>query len=226
MKYKVNFELDFKRNPYKGKLIVFEGIEASGKTSQAKRVAKILSKNGKVFLTKNPTDGEIGSFIRKEILAGNKKHFPPVSYQYLFAADRVIQQYDLIKRLKRGETIICDRYLWTSVAYGIADRENTDYKNWEKLSVVALSLLSMYYQFIMPDLTIYLDVSLKESLKRISKSAKHTEIYDNNKMNIKIKKGYDWLLKNFSKEIKVVNGEKPLDELTNDLVELIGKIIK
>lgn len=226
MKYKVSFDLDFKRNPYKGKLIVIEGIEASGKTSQAKIISKILSKNQKVFLTKNPTDGEIGSFIRKEILSGNKKHIPPVSYQYLFVADRVMQQFDLIKRLKKGETIICDRYFWSSVAYGIADRVGTDYDNWEEFSLVALSLLSMYHQFILPDLTIYLDISLKESLKRISKSAKHTEIYDNHKANIKIKKGYNWLLKTFPKEITVINGEKPLDELTDEIVELISKITK
>lgn len=82
----------------------------------------------------------------------------------------------------------------------------------------------MYHQFILPDLTVYLDISLQESLKRISKSAKHTEIYDNHIMNIKIKKGYDWLLKTFPKEITIANGEKPMDELTDEIVRLIEKI--
>lgn len=226
MKYHVAFDLDFKRNEYPGKFIILEGIEASGKTTQVKRLGEILSKTEKIFVTKNPTDNEIGSYIRKEILSGNQRHIPPVSYQYLFAADRVIQQLDLIERLKRGETVISDRYLWSSVAYGIADREGTDFENWEEVSVTALSLLSMYHQFILPDLSVYLDVSLEESLRRISGSAKHTEIYDNHQMNIKIKKGYDWLFKTFPNEITVVNGEKPLDEITNEIVELIGKIQK
>lgn len=226
MKYKINFELDFLKNPYKGKFIVLEGIEASGKSTQAKKLVEILSKNKKVFLTKNPTDGIIGSFIRKEILAGNKAQLDPVSFQYMFAADRVMQQINIIKHLKKGDIVISDRYFWTSVAYGIADREGTDYEDWKEVSVIALSLLSMYHQFILPDLTIYLDVSVKESLRRISKSAKHTEIYDNHKANIKIKKGYDWLLKTFPKEITVINGQKPLDELTKKLVELISKIKK
>ncbi|MGA2911563.1 MAG: dTMP kinase [Candidatus Levyibacteriota bacterium] len=226
MKYRVTFDLDFKQNEYPGKFIVLEGIEASGKTTQVKRLGEILSRTQTTFTTKNPTDNEIGTYIRNEILTGNKKHIPPVSYQYLFAADRVIQQVDLIERLKRGETVISDRYFWSSVAYGIADREGTDYTNWEEVSVTALSLLSMYHQFILPDLSIYLDVSLEESLQRISGSAKHTEIYDNHQMNIKIKKGYDWLFKTFSNEIIVLNGEKPLDEITAEIVELIRKIQK
>jgi dTMP kinase len=226
MKYHVTFDLDFKRNNYSGKFIVLEGIEASGKTTQVKRLGEMLSKTQTVFTTKNPTDNEIGTYIRNEILTGNQKHIPPVSYQYLFAADRVIQQFDLIEKLKKGETVVSDRYFWSSVAYGIADREGTDFENWEEVSVTALSLLSMYYQFILPDLSIYLDVSLEESLRRISGSAKHTEIYDNHRMNIKIKKGYEWLLRTFPNEITLLNGEKPLDEITAKIVELVGKIQK
>ncbi len=224
MKYHVAFDLDFKRNPFPGKFIVFEGIEASGKTTQTKKIVELLAKTQKVFVTKNPTDGEIGTFIREEILTGNKKHIPPVSYQYLFAADRVIQQGQVIEKLKKGITVVCDRYFWSSVAYGIADREGTDYENWEEVSVVALSILSMYHQFLLPDLSIYLDVSLAESARRISDSAKHTEIYDNHSMNIKIKKGYDWLFKKFPNEITVIDGEKPGEEVTREILNLIQKI--
>jgi dTMP kinase len=226
MKYHVSFDLEFKKNIYPGKFIVLEGIEASGKTTQVKRLAKILSNKGKIFTTKNPTDNEIGTYIRKEILAGNKAHIPPVSYQYLFAADRVIQQQELIDHLKRGETVICDRYFWSSVAYGIADREGTDFENWEEVSMTALSILSIYHQFILPDLTVYLDVSVEESSRRMKGSIKHTEIYDNHQMNIKIEKGYDWLLENFKNEIIRIDGEKPIDKMTEEIVKLVEQIKK
>jgi dTMP kinase len=226
MKYHVAFDLDFKRNTYPGKFIVLEGIEASGKTTQVKLVSEIITNTQKIFVTKNPTDNEIGAYIRNEILSGKNKNVPPIAYQYLFVSDRVAQQIDLIERLRKGETIISDRYFWSSVAYGIADREGTNYENWEEVSMTALSLLSMYHQFILPDLSIYLDVSLEESLRRISGSAKHTEIYDNHKASIKIKKGYDWIRKTFPKEITVLNGEKPLDEITKEIVELVSKIQK
>ena len=222
LKQHVEFDIEFRRNNFSGKFIVLEGIEASGKTTQVLRLGKALPD---VFLTKNPTDGQIGSFIRKEVLGGHTD-IPPVAYQYLFAADREIQQQEIIKHLKEGKTVISDRYFWSSVAYGIADREGMDYENWENVSLVALSLLSMYHQFLLPDLSIYLDISVEESSRRIKGSEKHTEIYDNHNMNLKIEKGYDWLIKKFPREISVINGEKDEEEITQEILKLIGKTNK
>ena len=218
------FNLDFKRNKYPGKFIVLEGIEASGKTTQ---VARLGNKIPDAILTKNPTDGEIGSFIRREVLGGKTK-IPPVAYQYLFAADRQIQQSEIENLLSKGKTVISDRYLWSSVAYGIADREGLDYKNWENVSLVAFSALSMYHQFLLPDFTIYLDITLSESLKRIKGSSKHTEIYDNHKMNIKIEKGYRWLIQKFPREFVIVDGDgkRTEEEITEEILGLIKKIEK
>ena len=101
-----------------------------------------------------------------------------------------------------------------------------DYENWENVSLVALSLLSMYHQFLLPDLSIYLDISVEESSRRIKGSEKHTEIYDNHNMNLKIEKGYDWLIKKFPREISVINGEKDEEEITQEILKLIGKTNK
>lgn len=225
MKYHVEFELDFKRNKFPGKFIVLEGIEASGKTTQVKKLGDRIKD---AVVTKNPTDdNEIGVFIRNKVLAG-KTDMPPVAYQYLFAADRAIQQAQIMELLKKGKTVISDRYLWSSVAYGIADRQDLDYKNWEEVTLVAYSALSMYHQFLLPDLTIYLDISLDESLRRIKGSQKHTEIYDNHEMNTKIQKGYKWLIKRFPKEFTIVDGDgdKKPEEITNEILKLINGIKK
>lgn len=218
-KYHVEFDIDFKRNEYPGKFVVIEGIEASGKTTQAKLVAEILGKEKSVFSTKNPTDSFVGDFIRQSLLAG-KVRIPPISLQYLFGADREIQQQEIIERLKKGEIVISDRYFWSSVAYGAADIK-TDYDNAMNLSLTSFSLLSMYHQFIVPDLTFFLDISLDEALKRLSSSEKHTEIYDNKEMNIKVKKGYDWLIQKFPEEFTLIDAEKPVDEV---MKEILGKI--
>lgn len=222
MKYHVSFDLDFKRNIYPGKFIVLEGIEASGKTTQ---VAKLGEKFPNAVLTKNPTNSQIGTLIRNEVLGGHSK-IPPVAYQYLFAADREIQQEEIIGYLKDGKTVISDRYFWSSVAYGIADREGLDYEDWENVSLTSFSILSMYHQFVLPDLSIYLKISLEESLRRIQGSEKHTEIYDNPKMNVKIQKGYQWLLEKFPEEFKVLNAELSEEDLTTQLQKLIEGINK
>lgn len=220
MKQHVSFDLDFRRNEFPGKFIVLEGIEASGKTTQ---VRKLGEKFPDAVLTKNPTESQIGKLIRNEVLGGHSS-IPPVAYQYLFAADREIQQEEIIGYLKEGKTVISDRYFWSSVAYGIADREEMDYEDWENVSLVAFSILSMYHQFVLPDLTIYLDISLEESLRRMEGSAKHTEIYDNHEMNVKIKKGYKWLLEKFPEEFKVISAEKSEEKLTEELVSLVSSI--
>lgn len=219
--YHVEFDIDFKRNSFPGKFIVLEGIEASGKTTQ---VAKLLEAFPDAILAKNPTDGEIGKFIREEVLGG-RTDIPPVAYQYLFSADREIFQQQLIELLKDGKTVICDRYFWSSVAYGALDKEDLDIENLEEVSLVSLSILSMYHQFLIPDITIYLDVSLEESLKRLKGSEKHTEIYDNHQTNIKVKKGYEWLLKKFPEEITVVEANGSIDEIHKNVVEKVKKIL-
>ena len=132
--YHVEFDLDFKRNPYPGKFIVLEGIEASGKTTQANILEQ---KFPDAFHNKQPSGNEIGRFIRERVLGG-KTDIPPVAYQYLFAADREINQQEIISALKEGKTVISDRYFWSSVAYGIADRSDTNYENFEEVSLVAL----------------------------------------------------------------------------------------
>jgi len=206
MKYHIEFDLDFKRNPYPGKFIALEGIDGSGKTVEAKLLAKTLTKQGKtVFLTKNPTDSPLGKFIRK-MLQG-KVVIPLVSFQYVFSADRQIQQLEIIEHLKKGHYVISDRYFWSSVAYGVADKEDVDYDNSAKQEVIAQSILSMYNQFIVPDITFYLDASIKTGLSRRHDSSKEKELYENNDKLKKIEKGYKWLLQQFPKEFTVINAE-------------------
>ena len=62
-----------------------------------------------------------------------------------------------------------------------------------------------------------------QSLKRLQGSEKHTEIYDNHQTNIVVKKGYEWLIKKFPEEITVINGEKPIEEVTREVIEIIEK---
>ena len=216
MNYHIEFDLDFKRNTYPGKLIALEGVDGSGKTIQTHLLAKALKKKGKkVFLTKNPTDGPLGKFIRKALQG--KVDLPLVSFQYLFSADRQIQQLEIIEHLKKGEVVISDRYYWSSVAYGIADKEGINYEDTVKLEMIAQSVLSMYNQFIVPDITFYLDVSIKTGLSRRHDTDKEKELYENTGKLVKIKEGYDWLLEQYPKEFIKINGERSIEEVQTDL---------
>jgi dTMP kinase len=220
MKYHVSFDLDFKRNSYPGKLIAIEGIDGSGKTVQAHLLAQNLENMGKkVFLTKNPTDGEIGNFIRKALQG--KVDVPLVSFQYLFSADRQIQQLELIEHLKKGEIVVSDRYFWSAVAYGVADKDSVDYKNIALFQLIAQGALSMYHQFIVPDNTFYLDVSVQTGLFRRHDSTKEKELYENTEKMQKVEKGYQWLLQEFPKEFTVIDAEKPIEDVQKDILKAL-----
>lgn len=221
MKYKVSFAIDFKRNKHKGKFIALEGIDGSGKTLQTEKVVSLLKKKGyKVISTKEPTDRVIGKFIKKDILTGKVK-LPPVAIQYIFSADRSDHQKEIEDYLKKGYVVVTDRYFWSAVCYGIADLDQiADYY------LTVLSVLSPYNRFITSDATFFLDIPLKTALQRIGKSDKHNEIYDNEKKLKKIKKAYDFLIKRFPKEFIVVDGNKTVDEVTQDLVKRIERKLK
>lgn len=210
--YHVSFDIELLKNQYPGKLVVLEGIDAAGKTTQGHEIVDHLSKLGKkAVFTKEPTDHEVGRLIR-DVLQGKLK-MPLVSFQYLFAADRQIHQEEIIDFLKQGITVVSDRYFWSGVAYGMATKEDITDRD-----LVAQSILSMYHQFILPDQTFYLEVSPNTAIERLSKMHKVKELYEKKDRLTKIHRGYEWLVKKFPKEIISINGEKNVREVTKEIL--------
>lgn len=226
MKQKVNFEIELKENLYKGTYIAVEGIDGSGKTTQAKILADYFkSKGKKVILTREPRKkGLIGDLVHKVLLGKTDMH--PKAFQYLFTADRVMHYEDVIvPALKKGNVVISDRCFWSAIVYGILDRAHGKYdlKEAEQI-LISQSILSMYHQFIIPDYSLYLKISLETSLKRIKEKHKsdQKEIYEDKKKLEQVIKGYNWLSKRFKDKIITINGEESVDEVTKNLFKRIN----
>lgn len=223
MKYKVDFEIDLKRNPYKGKYIAFEGIDGAGKTVQAQKVQEYLEKRGKkVWNIHEPTRADaIGDLIHDFL---NKKvKLTPQTIQYLYSADRIEQLENFtIPLLESGDFVLSQRCFWSSIPYGLIDRANgkVDFSSSENL-LVALSILSMYYQVMTPDITFYLKISPETALERLKQTG--TKEYYDSKLR-PISQAYDWLVKQFPKEFVVINGEQSEDEVTKEIINIIGNI--
>lgn len=225
MKYQLNFAIDFKRNTSAGTYIVVEGIDGSGKTTQVKALTAFYESQGKeVISVREPrkNEGLIGELIQK-ILHG-KTNVPPVAFQYLFSADRAMHHAEVIlPALESGKTVISDRCFWSSVPYGIMDRDGDvtdEIGNW---LLVAQSILSFYHQFTIPDYTFYLDVPLEVALQRLNQSSDVHEIYEDKKQLQKTIQGYDWLLKNFPKEFIVIDATESVEEVTEEILSVISK---
>lgn len=216
MKHHISFDLEFRTNPYPGKLIVIEGVDGSGKTTQAKEVVKRLNKEGyNAAYTKEPTDDIIGAFIRQDFLSG-KRPLHPLAFQYLMNADRVMHMEKMEGFLKKGMIIIMDRYFWSSVAYAMSDIEAP--KDWY---LTAFSILSFYHQFIIPDYSFFLKVSPATALSRIDQSGKHNEIYDTAEKLPKIEKGYEMLREKFPEVFTLIDGDRQQEVITEDILRHI-----
>jgi dTMP kinase len=222
--HKVNFNLELLKNPYKGTYICIEGIDGSGKSTQVRRLTKYLESQGKkVIHTREPRKkGVIGDLVHKVLLGSTK--MDPKAIQYLFAADRVLHYNDVIvPELKKGNTVISDRCFWSAPVYGIVDRNDTYKGNTGNQLLVALSILSMYHQFFVPDYNIFLDISLKTSLSRLKAKDDQKEIYEEKAKIEKVIQGYQWLIKEFKEEFILVDGERPEKEVTEKIIEIFEK---
>ena len=171
MKYRIEFDIDLLRNPYKGLYIAFEGIDGSGKSTQLARLEEYLKNKGKeVVVTSEPRKkgSNVGILIHQVLKS--KIKIPSASLQHLYTADRIINHKEIVEpALKSGKIVLSHRCLWSNVPYGLLDRGITNFNSVDtKLINITQGLMSMYHQFIIPDITFYLKVSVETAMKRIS----------------------------------------------------------
>ena len=117
--------INLKENKYKGKLIVFEGTDGSGKTTLINMSSEYLSDkygNENILLTKQPTDmSRKTKLFQKMMYCANHEEINYRAVQLLTLSDRIQHNYEEIKpALKDGKIIICDRYIYTSIANMLA----------------------------------------------------------------------------------------------------------
>ncbi len=200
-----------RKNSYSGKFIVFEGLDGSGKTTQAKLLAAFLKLNKyKVLSTKEPT--KKNKFGRKAYsILKHKMRVSPLELQKLFTKDREWHLKNVIEpALKKGKFVICDRYFFSTFAYGGIDLKM------EKL-------IKLNDNFLMPDLTFYIDVSPGECMRRILKRQKKskTEFFEKEKKLKIVYNNYKLLKNNFP--IKFINGEREIREISRDIQRILKK---
>jgi dTMP kinase len=203
-----------KRMPF----IAFEGLDGSGLSTQAFELKKWLEKKGyEVYLTKEPTDGLIGSLIRgvlrKELIVDSE------TLALLFAADRMLHTKSIIKLLDEGVIVISDRYRLSSYAFQSMEID----LDWIK---------KINERSITPDLTFIIDTPPLICVRRIQKQRFHIELYEEIEKLEKIREVYHTLAGEESNTF-LIDGNRPVKSVSaeifknvNDLKILKGLITK
>jgi len=157
------------KNSYLGNFIVFEGLDGSGKSTQAELLLSYLKKKGKkAHLTSEPTRYLIGGLIKSFVTHDWKS--TPECLQLLFAADRAHHlNKEIIPLLKKGVIVISDRYFLSSLAFGALEVKDGDW------------LFDINKKFILPDLTIILKVKPKTCVQRMAKEKFSLTLFEKEK---------------------------------------------
>lgn len=193
----------------KGIFLVIEGLDGSGKTTQAALLAEKLKKNHNILLTAEPSHGKIGKFIRESCLYENTR-LPTEAEALMFAADRIEHMYSEVKpALDEGKLVICDRYIYSSLAY----QGNSGLSlEWIK---------NINARALQPDICIFIDVPPEKVIERLQRKKSVMETLE---MQKKVREVY---MKYVAKgELVRVDGDKDKEQVAEDLYRTVSGLIE
>ncbi|MDA7592434.1 dTMP kinase [Rhodobacteraceae bacterium] len=200
----------------KGYFISFEGIDGSGKSTQIKKLARFLETlNFNVIITREPGGSVGGEEIRNLLLKGQVDRWSAETEILLFtAARRDHLERIILPAIDDGKIVLCDRFTDSTRMY--QGMRGPNLRN----------LVDMLNEKVIncdPDLTIIIDIDPEISLKRAKSRKTAEERFEDFgvELQIKMRKGFIELAKEFSNRIEVVNGQQSVDGLTKDICSLV-----
>lgn len=212
--------------PPRGKLIVLEGIDGAGTTTQLGALREHFDRAGcRAVFTSQPSDGPVGSLVRLALqgrvvgadfmLHGSTapRRAPPsfsaAALALLFAADRADHAATIVEPgLAAGRHVVCDRYLLSTLAYQ-GQHAGIDW------------LLEINRGAPVPDLTIFLDVSSREAEKRMRGSRWRRDVFETPRQQRSIRALYLELIQRHIPavgKVAMVDSSRPAADVAADVI--------
>lgn len=206
----------------KGLFIVFEGGEGSGKSTTLDRIYDWMQENNiDCIKTREPGGIKISEQIRAVILDKNNTDMDGKTEALLYAAARRQHLVEkVIPALEKGQIVLCDRFLDSSLAYqgharGLGINEIYD------INKFAIG-------DNMPDLSILFDLNPEIGLERInSNNEREVNRLDLEKLDFhyKVREGYNLVLNNNTNRMIKIDASKTKDEVYQNVVKIISNLI-
>lgn len=190
--------------------VTFEGLDGCGKTTQASLLAATLGSRGaEVLLTREPGGTPLGERVRELVLHGD--HVAPWAEVALYAAARAQHVDQLIRpTLERGATVVCDRYLDSSVAYQGGGRELG-------LETV-LDLNLVVVGGLVPERTFLVEVPPETAAARVGGTGDRIE-RDGIALWSRVANAYRELASRFPERFVVLDGEREPDVIAGEVLD-------
>lgn len=200
-----------------GRLIVIEGLDGAGTTTQTKRLVEHLNANGrKAHATREPSDGPVGRLIR-EMLTGDHaiegQKLSQGTFGLLFAADRLDHmQREVDPKIADGTIVISDRWYHSSLAYQGTGAD----RDW-------ISMLNSRAR--RPELTIFLQVRPEIAAQRRAAARRNPELFEDLRMQQEVDAGYKATIAELlaqGERIEILDGEQSEDQVFAAILRLVG----
>ena len=193
----------------KGAFIVIEGLDGSGKTTQAKLLAANLKKSHNAVYTAEPSHGKIGKFIRNRILYGDSR-LPTSVEALLFAADRIEHiQNEVAPALEKGDLVVSDRYIYSSLAYQGSAGLNLEW------------IQTINQHAMKPNLALFIDVDPETVLSRLKRKK---SVMENLQTQRKVREVYLKYVENG--ELTRIDGTKPKNAVAEVVLAKVNSFLK
>jgi dTMP kinase len=204
----------------KGRFISLEGIEGTGKSTQAKLLSDYLKEKGfEVVLTEEPGGTQIGLRIRELLLSVEHKGMTAVTELLLYNASRSQHIREIIlPAISRGAIVITDRFTDSTIAYQGFGR-GIDQGLIDSIDLIATGRLR-------PDITILLDLDAEVGLKR-NKGINKTDRLELEDLEFhqRVRNGYHNLAEKEPERIKLIDASADIQEIHNRISSIITNFI-
>ncbi|MDQ3368539.1 MAG: dTMP kinase [Myxococcota bacterium] len=200
-----------------GELIVLEGLDGAGTTTQAKRLVEhVRAAGGVAHATREPSDGPIGTLIREMLTGGHAiegQQIAQSTFGLLFAADRLDHlQREVEPQLAAGALVVSDRWYHSSLAYQGTGAD----RDW-------ITMLNARAR--KPDLTIFLEVRPEVAAARRVAAGRVQELFEDLRMQEEVAAGYQATIAELTahgERIVVIDGEASPDAVFAAIAKLVG----
>ncbi len=208
------------KNVKKGKFIVFEGIDASGKDTQQDLFQKYLAEKSQDFIfVKHLSENKKHTLNLRNAMFNSDFKWNTISEMMLFWADKFELKMEIQKYLNQGKNVIVNRWELSNMAYQIYGKERFDLEDFARNTLAKLD------ENLKPDLYIYFDISAEESIKRrekrLGEDYKRDDYYEKEKKDFfdKVIAGYKIEMQKYNH--KIINANRSREIIFDEVLDTI-----